>query len=440
MNKFNKIQNVKRVVFLSIFIVVLTVFCSGIVKASWCYQETTNVSHASDGDCSLDYSGNYTVENPATWSNPSNAYDGDWGTSTFTDEIYSYVYVNYTKPSGALNSSLWKIKSTYYDGSSTITIFQNYSLDSNGCWDYDSNKLSFRAYGYENSDCGGYSIECHNSSGWYVLNDTIPWLCDWDYGRLYEEAMWWATNVTSTSEGPNNPGTMANDSSIGTVPWIDENNAKASDNNYAYTSRQVSTYYTYYLKATNFSFSIPTGTTINGILVKIERKSAPGITTQDYAVKIVKSNGSIGSENKANLGTNWPTSDAYTDYGGDNDLWSENWTASDINNANFGVVLQAVSSGCDPPGCYGPYVDHIRVTVYYSENTCTYGGSGDWIVNASDNCIISTNTELSSNTLYIEGTGTFTILANITVDKVVMDLNAQIINKAGDGNALIIKL
>lgn len=259
MNTKNKMQNGKRIMLLSIFVIVLLIiFCSGMVKSALCYQETANESHASDGDCSLDYSGLYLCSGDWNSVNGCNkTYDGNWssygGTSGGIPGSTGDVYINYTKPSGALNSSLWRASSP--DGQENLTI-------PSSVWDQDT--LQFKVTSLiVGASAGNY---------WYGRNET-GWVTIWSNTfeaspLIYEEAMWW--NVTS--------------------------------------------------------------------------------------------------------------------------------------------------------------------------DTCTYGGSGDWIVDASDNCSITTNTNLPSNTLYIEGTGTFTILANITVDKVVMDLNAQIINKAGDGNALIIKL
>jgi len=40
-------------------------------------QETANASHATDGSCTLNYTGRY---NMTAWINHDNAYDGDWGT------------------------------------------------------------------------------------------------------------------------------------------------------------------------------------------------------------------------------------------------------------------------------------------------------------------------------------------------------------------------
>jgi len=91
-------------------------------------------------------------------------------------------------------------------------------------------------------------------------------------------------------------------------------------------------------------------------------------------------------------------------------------------------VNHATQTPCESCGCT------------WTEDTCTYGGSGDWDVNCADNCTIITNTNLPANTLNLYGTGTFTILANITTDKVIKENTCQMINKINDGNRLIIKL
>jgi len=64
-------------------------------------------------------------------------------------------------------------------------------------------------------------------------------------------------------QGPNNPGTMADDSTVGISSWQDINNAIIEDGTPSSTSGKNEQ--THYLKATNFGFSIPSGATINGI-------------------------------------------------------------------------------------------------------------------------------------------------------------------------------
>jgi len=145
-----------------------------------------------------------------------------------------------------------------------------------------------------------------------------------------------------TDTGATSPGTMADDNAVGTITWQNPDNAKVSDNTYTYASTTSYPLYSHYLKATNFGFTIPEGATIVGIKVEIERKADVN-SGDDYvidnAVKIVKSDGSIGTTDKKSA-TKWSTSEAYFTYGADNDLWGETWEYTDINDADFGVVLQ----------------------------------------------------------------------------------------------------
>jgi type II secretory pathway pseudopilin PulG len=92
-------------------------------------------------------------------------------------------------------------------------------------------------------------------------------------------------------------------------------------------------------------------------------------STQDNRVSIVKSNGTIGTANKASASA-WPSSDATATYGGSSDLWSETWTYSDINNSNFGVAVSASSTNSTLS------IDHIKLKVYYTTTTSTAGTAG----------------------------------------------------------------
>ena len=169
------------------------------------------------------------------------------------------------------------------------------------------------------------------------------------------------------SQGPNSPITGANDTAVGTAAWTAPATIVSSNNAGAAVSIGGSgTVTTNYIKATNFGFSIPSGVTIDGIIVEIERKqstAAEGLC-KDATVKLVKG-GTVSGNNNADTSTNWPTADAYKTYGSSSDLWGLSWTDSDINAANFGVVLSATIT-IDPKDGAGIYVDHIRITVHYS--------------------------------------------------------------------------
>lgn len=161
--------------------------------------------------------------------------------------------------------------------------------------------------------------------------------------------------------GWRSPGTVVNDPTAGAWDWGFPERAKVSDDSRATRSGGKAGLYTHYLKATNFGFSIPTGATINGIWVQIERRGNPASAIYDVNVRIVKATGAFGTENKA-LGGFWSTTELYFGYGGAADLWSESWTPANINDSDFGVGMNAYVAGYAVAD-----VDHIRIKVYYTE-------------------------------------------------------------------------
>lgn len=148
--------------------------------------------------------------------------------------------------------------------------------------------------------------------------------------------------------------------------WSNPNNAASSDNSYATASIDHSSSVTYYLKATGFGFSIPAGSTINGIQVMVEKQESCNSYScsshvYDNQVHIVKNN-TVGSTDRSSNSA-WSDNDTTTTYGSPTDLWGQSWTASDINNSNFGFVISAKrTSGGDRTA----KVDSIQVKVYYT--------------------------------------------------------------------------
>jgi hypothetical protein len=158
------------------------------------------------------------------------------------------------------------------------------------------------------------------------------------------------------------PGTVVSDDAVGTVAWSNPSNAKASDDSYAVCS--VLDYF--------------------------------GSIT-DKVVKLVDETGSIVGDNNADTNTSWSHYDTTASYGGSDDLWNVTWTDTDINDSDFGVVLQAtvsndseylkatnfdfsIPSGSTIDGIevqiekkfsdqalFNAYVDHIQIKVYYTE-------------------------------------------------------------------------
>lgn len=173
------------------------------------------------------------------------------------------------------------------------------------------------------------------------------------------------------SQGPNSPGTLANDASVGVEAWSFPSFAGNSDNSYA-NQALLSLTYSNYLKSTNFGFSIPSGATIDGIIVEIEKRDSIYLS-QDSTVKLVKG-GTIVGTNKSLLGS-WTNVDSYYTYGSSSDLWGTTWTDSDINASDFGVVINAYNPSFKSNAYL--YIDHVRITVHY-----TSGGGGGSSTNA----------------------------------------------------------
>jgi len=177
-----------------------------------------------------------------------------------------------------------------------------------------------------------------------------------------------ATPVQATSTGPNSGSTAADDGSIGTVTWSSVNSALTQDDSYASAILTETNHTSHYLEVTDFGFGISSGATIEGIMVEVDRhESSTPLRVFDNSIRLVKG-GAINGTDKS-TGLSWPSSDtnAYVSYGNSTDLWGLNWTPADINGSDFGVAISASKDDApSPAGDRVAYVDHIRITVYYS--------------------------------------------------------------------------
>lgn len=165
-------------------------------------------------------------------------------------------------------------------------------------------------------------------------------------------------------QGPNAPANAATAARAGAdANWTNVDNIKASDNSRATVTVDDNGDTSNYLQGTGFNFDIPAGATIHGIELRIERSEAQGTDDiRDDVVQLVKG-GTIVGNNKASS-SEWPTSDATATYGGPGDLWGTTWTASDINDSQFGFVLSVERDGLTI-GSGLARVDFASITVYY---------------------------------------------------------------------------
>lgn len=143
----------------------------------YCYQETANASSGIDGDCSQAYDGTYAFT--GSWGNTARLIDGNWSSFSSGSGLGdSYLYMNYTKPSGANASSLWQVK----DGSAPP---QTVNL-SVSCWNQDPLQLRALSHVDVNPSLSGSAWECWNGASWSTLRSRIG-----VNNIIYEDAMWW---------------------------------------------------------------------------------------------------------------------------------------------------------------------------------------------------------------------------------------------------------
>jgi hypothetical protein len=111
------------------------------VFRDYCYQETANVSTS----CGGLNTGSYSVSN---------------------DGLYNgYLYVNYTKPQGSTNNSLWNVKTGNRDDTTDLV---NLTINSS-CWNYDSTKVIFRI---NSSGFASPTLSCYDGSWVTMKQDT----------------------------------------------------------------------------------------------------------------------------------------------------------------------------------------------------------------------------------------------------------------------------
>jgi hypothetical protein len=96
-----------------------------IYNYSYCYQETSNQSTSSDGNCGLLYTGAYSSSGNCldwTWM------DGNWSTSTSTSGG-CYMYTNYTTPPD-FTQAYWLAKAQTFGASTFVLYCYNYTSTS----------------------------------------------------------------------------------------------------------------------------------------------------------------------------------------------------------------------------------------------------------------------------------------------------------------------
>jgi hypothetical protein len=167
------------------------------------------------------------------------------------------------------------------------------------------------------------------------------------------------------------PGTPGNtpQTSPGTVTsigggsiWQNPNNAKVQDGIYT-ISLLIPLGISQSLVSTGYGFAIPLNAHINGIVVRAVVRGAQVPAIYDLNVNLTKNGSAISSANRAH-GAVWSFTPNTQTYGSPTDLWGGTWSPSDINNPNFGVMIQLRNS--DTFSSRFAQIDYVSIQVYYT--------------------------------------------------------------------------
>lgn len=179
------------------------------------------------------------------------------------------------------------------------------------------------------------------------------------------------------------PGTVSNvPNSSSTADWASTGNVAASDNSYATVGplgTAQANVFSNFLRCRNFGFTtsdIPSGATINGIEIEVERKSSsPSRGTDRNAFLSVHSAGTaadqVGSDQEttdALIGS----SDATRTYGGASSLWGTSVADSTARSSTFGFDYAVENNANGTPTMS---VDLVRMRVYYTPANTQYNQS-----------------------------------------------------------------
>jgi len=165
----------------------------------------------------------------------------------------------------------------------------------------------------------------------------------------------------ASTAGPTLVGTGA-DGGGGAVAWVNPGNITAVDGVFATCTATAPSQNCNFLNGTMGAnaFSVPAGSTINGIQVDISRFATIATDILESSVKALKGGVSVGTSQ--GTGTFLPTVQTTATYGGPGNLWGTTWTPADVNAGSFGVQFQDnITSQAD-----SAQVDWIKITVTFT--------------------------------------------------------------------------
>jgi hypothetical protein len=131
-----------------------------------------------------------------------------------------------------------------------------------------------------------------------------------------------------------------------------------------------------FLYLSNFKLEIPEFGVVLGISLKVKKYAPTGEISDSFVGLIWSNNGikEIVPTNKK-LNGNWTSSSVLPpyEYGSNTDTWGKVWNYNEVNNEDFGVVLEVLG---DPALNSVGLVDYVEISVFYTQNIFEFGSGG----------------------------------------------------------------
>lgn len=166
------------------------------------------------------------------------------------------------------------------------------------------------------------------------------------------------------SQGPLTPGTVVDGG--GDVTFDNPDNAKVED---GVSTTATATSVVGGVKATNFSFSIPVGSTINGVLAEWKSSSTEATSSNDIQALVVNGSETSAPDGGSNNDNLTGTLTFYS-VGGATNTWQGSLpTVTEANASGFGVSVYEAFGTVEATIS----IDVIRVTVFYTPASSIVG-------------------------------------------------------------------
>jgi hypothetical protein len=163
------------------------------------------------------------------------------------------------------------------------------------------------------------------------------------------------------SQGPNSAGAGANVDNGNPISWVNPGNIFTSNDVRATATANGALQESDWLAATSFGFTIPTGSTITGIIFAVEASENSASAQLDAWSPTKNGTATVGTGDTT-WGIDLVTTDAVTTVGSSSSLMGTTWTPAEINASTFGILIQGWMSNTGD-ACR---VDHVTATVHYT--------------------------------------------------------------------------